>query len=105
MIDVVILEKNKTIIGLQSQGHAHYDVFGKDIVCAGVSSILFGLANALDQLDEEPIVRIQKKENTFDIRVKTCNATNQLLFQMAIIQVETIMEQYQENIKIRKQEV
>ena len=36
-------------VHLLAQGHAGYDVAGRDIVCAGVSAILFGLKSYLEK--------------------------------------------------------
>ena len=39
MIKVIITKKNDDIIKVECSGHAEFADYGKDIVCAGVSSI------------------------------------------------------------------
>ena len=50
----VIKENNKILIS----GHANHDDFGKDIVCASVSSIIYTTLNAIKCL----------KDNTLDVK-------------------------------------
>jgi uncharacterized protein YsxB (DUF464 family) len=38
------------IMSYRSEGHANYDVHGKDIVCAGVSAVKFGTSNSIEAL-------------------------------------------------------
>ncbi|WP_327078082.1 ribosomal-processing cysteine protease Prp [Peribacillus frigoritolerans] len=38
------------IMSYRSEGHANYDVHGKDIVCAGVSAVTFGTFNSIEAL-------------------------------------------------------
>ena len=52
MIQVSIGMCEEHIISLQCKGHAGYAEAGKDLVCAGVSSILFGALNALDEMEK-----------------------------------------------------
>lgn len=47
----VVAKKNKISIS----GHANYDDYGKDIVCASVSSILTTTVNAILEIDGEAI--------------------------------------------------
>lgn len=45
MINIVFKEN-----GFVAQGHANYDEYGKDIICAGISSILNGSINWFENI-------------------------------------------------------
>ena len=53
MINVNIKKENNIITELKISGHAKYDEYGKDIVCAGVSSTLITSVNACLTFDKE----------------------------------------------------
>lgn len=40
MTKIEIFRKNNNIIGYRASGHSNYDVYGKDIVCSSISSVL-----------------------------------------------------------------
>ncbi|UQS81632.1 ribosomal-processing cysteine protease Prp [Bombilactobacillus folatiphilus] len=47
-------------------GHADYDVYGQDIVCAAVSVISLGTVNSLQTLAKvQPVVRSDTKQGGF----------------------------------------
>ncbi len=47
MIKVSVTKKNQQIQEVSIQGHAMYDDFGKDIVCAAVSSCVITTVNGI----------------------------------------------------------
>ena len=53
MIHVSVGMWDEHIISIQCKGHAGYAESGKDLVCAGVSSILFVALNALDEMEAD----------------------------------------------------
>lgn len=53
MIKVTFYYKNGELVGFQSKGHAGYDDFGKDIICAAVSTLVNTTANAIKCLTED----------------------------------------------------
>lgn len=50
MIQVTVTYRQNHLTALKCTGHAGAEEKGRDLVCAGVSCILFGLANALDAM-------------------------------------------------------
>ena len=50
MIVAEFFRKNGEITGFKVSGHAGYDMFGKDIVCAGVSSAVMMTANLVTEI-------------------------------------------------------
>lgn len=56
MIKVKMFTKNENIKGLEIRGHAYYDEYGKDIVCAAVSMLAY---NTIDTFTD--ILRLNDK--------------------------------------------
>ena len=82
-------------------GHAEYGEYGKDLVCASVSSIMFGFMNALDALDDKKI-EIEQLENEIVIRNHTNLAVVDDYFELVIMQLKTIEESYGDFIKVER---
>ncbi|HQB32107.1 MAG TPA: ribosomal-processing cysteine protease Prp [Erysipelotrichaceae bacterium] len=104
MVKVRIVKKDGLIISLEISGHANGGQYGQDLVCAGVSCVAIGLANALDRLADE-CCTIAVTENLVSIRVLNSEKTIQTILQTGIIQFQTIEEKFPENIKIHITEV
>ena len=83
-------------------GHAMYDDFGKDIVCAGVSSIVITTINAILSFDNEYITYKSLKDK-FVIEVKEHNEIVDNLLVNMICMLQDIERDYPKNIKIRKE--
>lgn len=98
MIKVDIKRINNVIDEIKMSGHAKYDEYGKDIVCAGVSSSLITSVNACLSFDENSI--IYNEENNFYLKnVKKDNITNTILENL-VRMLKSIEEDYKDNIKI-----
>lgn len=74
---------------------------GKDIVCAGVSAIVYGSINAIDQVKKNQIEFKIKEGYTF-IKVKKDSSDLQLLLKMMLVQLQTLEETYGQFIKINQ---
>lgn len=61
MIKISLKEENKKIKEIEIKGHALYDDYGKDIVCAAFSSILITTVNAIERIDKDAIFYDEKK--------------------------------------------
>ena len=55
MIKVSITKKDNKIEKITMTGHAMYDEYGKDIVCAAASSIVITTVNAILKINEKAI--------------------------------------------------
>ena len=55
MIKVILTKKDDNVNKVIINGHAGYDDFGKDIVCAAVSSLTQGLIHSLKALTDDEI--------------------------------------------------
>ena len=83
-------------------GHAMYDDFGKDIVCAGVSSIVITTINAILSFNNEYITYKSDKDK-FVIEVKEHNEIVDNLLVNMVCMLQDIERDYPKNIKIRKE--
>ncbi len=107
MIQVVIKKDfNHNIHFIEVEGHAHSDVYGRDLVCAGVSTACIGIANQLANmgfLNENGTIEI--KEGYFKVDVKMSSHDIQVVLETFETIMRTIETSYQKYIKIVKTEV
>ncbi len=101
MIKVTIKKNNNLIEEININGHAKYDEYGKDIVCAGVSSALITTVNACLAFDKNSI--LYNEDNNFFLKnIKQDEITNKLLENLVNI-LNDIESTYKENIKIKEE--
>ena len=93
MIKVLIKENI-----IQISGHANFDDYGKDIVCASVSAIVYTTINGILNIDKNAIEVIDNKNLTIKI-LSNDIITNKLINNMITL-LKDLSEQYQENLKI-----
>ena len=101
MINVNIKKENNIITELKISGHAKYDEYGKDIVCAGVSSALITSVNACLTFDKESIY-YEEKNKLYLKNIKKDKITNKLLENL-INMLKSIESDYKDNIKIKEE--
>lgn len=97
MIKVELYKKNHKINKIIIQGHADFDEYGKDIVCAGVSVLTFTIANKLLEISKNDI---NENNNKFIFNLIDKNKDVELLIETLISGLKSIEEQYPQNIKI-----
>ena len=100
MIKVIYEAKNNQYLSLEVSGHAEYDEKGKDLICASVSSIMFGLMNALDALHED--VEIKQLTNKIIITNHSDSNNVQDYIELTMMQLKTIEESYGNFIKVER---
>ena len=91
----VEIENNK----IEIKGHANYDDYGKDIVCASVSSIVITTINALIEFDPESIYYEDLNNRILIKKLKDDDITNKLINNMIEL-LEELEKSYKDNIKI-----
>ncbi|MCR5230567.1 MAG: ribosomal-processing cysteine protease Prp [Solobacterium sp.] len=96
-------EHSGRIQTLSVSGHAGSDEYGKDLVCAAVSAVVFGLANALDEMCSDAAVSIN--ENLIDIRKVTDDNKTEIIMRTGYYQLMTIQEVNQAFVKVNITEV
>ena len=99
MIKINIYDNNDKI---EIIGHAMFDDFGKDIVCAGVSSIVTTTINAILSFNDNYLCYDNYKDKLV-IMLNTHNEIVDKLMNNMIDMLEDIEKDYPDNIKIRKE--
>ncbi len=94
MIKVKVTEKNISILG-----HADYDEYGKDIVCAAVSSIVLCSVEAISQFDMNA-VDIKETTNKLEIIINKTDDITQKLITNMINCLKELEKKYPKNIQI-----
>lgn len=89
------IENNK----IEIKGHANYDDYGKDIVCASVSSIVITTINAIIEFDPESIYYEDLNNRILIEKLKDDDITNKLINNMIEL-LEELEKSYKDNIKI-----
>lgn len=99
MIKVEIIRNNNNIKKISILGHAMYDEYGKDIVCASVSTLVISTVNNIlsinnktikvEQNDAKIIIEYILKDNIIDILINNM-----------ISNLNTLANNYPKNIKI-----
>ena len=94
MIKIKVEEKNISILG-----HANYDEYGKDIVCASVSSIVMCSVEGISQFDNNAVDIKQTKDKLEIIINKTDDITQKLINNMLNC-LKELEKKYPKNIQI-----
>ena len=84
-------------------GHAGYDEYGKDIVCASVSSIVITSVNAALKLENNSLEYIEEKDK-LTINILSNKENIKIIIENMIDLLEELSLTYKENIKIIKEE-
>ncbi len=85
---------------LEVQGHSDYDIYGKDIVCASISTALIFTANLIEKLNlGYNIMDVVCEEGYFRLQIKTSDLTANAVFENLEYTLEEISKQYPKNLK------
>lgn len=109
MTKIEILRKNGRIISYRAVGHAEYDEYGSDIVCAALSTALqFPLAGFQDVLDIYPRFEISSEGflsvDLADMDLKDKEREVHTLLESMLIIVKQLSKDYPKNIKLVEKE-
>ncbi len=102
MIKVNVKKSNEKISELVIKGHAGYDVHGKDIVCAAVSSMAITTINNIITLDDS--IYYEEDSGLLKIRVNKDTEINEKLLNNLVRMLTELKEQYPKNIEIRNED-
>ena len=84
---------------IEINGHAMFDDYGKDIVCAAVSSIVITSINGILRLDDKAISYKLSSDGIIIDILKDSRETNVLILNMTSL-LKEFEEKYRKNIKI-----
>ena len=103
MIKVKIEREQETLKKITITGHAGYDDYGKDIVCAGVSAILTTSVNAALKINPNSLTYHQKRD-AFQLIILNQEKITQQLMQNMIDLLTELADNYPKNIKMESEE-
>ncbi len=99
MTKVKINYDGNVIKGFKVSGHANYDEYGKDIVCASVSTVVITSINLALKIDEKSVV-VTDKPGLIEANIlKRDDVINKIFINMKDMLVE-LQKDYSKNIKI-----
>lgn len=101
MIKITVQKEKEDIRTILISGHSGYDVVGKDIVCASVSSIATTTVNAILKIDENAL-EYEQAEGFLKMTVLKHNEISALLIANMLELLEQLQTQYSKFIKIIK---
>ena len=95
-------KKRDYITNINISGHAMYDDYGKDIVCASVSSVAINTINVLSIIDFS-IINVDKSDGYINIIVNKYNdLVNKILLNL-IDELKELTIKYKKNIRVEEE--
>ena len=94
---IVVSRANSNI---KITGHAGYAEPGKDIVCAGVSTLVQTLIVSLDMLTPGALESTEIKPGYAEIKYRNLSEHAKMLVDSFFIGVESVANEYPEHVKI-----
>lgn len=109
MINILLIKKNDDFIKFRVFGHSGYDVLGKDIVCAAVSSVTQSIIIGLEKAVNEKFNYILDEDNSLifvDVSMykKSDLDKAQILFNTFKYTIESLILDYDKYISMRIEE-
>ena len=98
MIKVEVTKKD-----IQITGHAMYDDYGKDIVCAAVSSIVTTSVEGIASINEDAI-DVKEEKDKLTMIINSHDEVTTKLIKTMINLLKELQKKYPENIKITNKE-
>lgn len=100
MTKVELYRADKTIYRVVVSGHALFDEYGHDIVCAGISTVVTGILNALEELTPYNTSQVVFRPGYVEIPHLTEDEKVQWTVQVFVIQLKTIAMKFPDYIEI-----
>ena len=101
MIKVKLMKDNNKIKRVIINGHADYDDFGKDIVCASVSATVITSVNASLSIDSDSL--IYNEDSGLDIEVVKDDIVTTKIIDNMINNLYELEKAYPKNIEIKEE--
>ena len=94
---MIVIEREKQQIKIN--GHANYDVIGKDIVCAAVSTLIQTLIQSIKELTADKI-EYEMQPGKVDIKFWSLSDVSKALIDSFFIGCQMIADEYPDNVKV-----
>lgn len=111
MIKIIIFENKNKISGFEMSGHAEYDEYGKDIVCAAATMLAFNtidtftdilkLEDNIDYIVKDNIVEIKLQNNLNDDQMRD----SQLILRKFELGIKSLLQEYSDYVELYYMEV
>ena len=88
---------------IKVSGHANYAEYGKDIVCASVSSVIATIVNCIMNIDKSSITYQDDGKTIIITKINNNDVVNTIFATMIDI-LKDLENQYKENIKVESEE-
>lgn len=106
----VFRNRDGQVFEITISGHSGYDAKGKDIVCAAVSGISFGMINAVEMiLGIEPEVEMDNENEGF-LRCRVPQGLNsdvrekvELLMEAMVCSLQSVADEYGQHVRVYSQ--
>ena len=95
---IIVTQQNN---GITITGHANYAEHGKDIVCAGVSTLVQTLIHSVEELTADKI-QYDMQPGTVHIKFWCLSDPTRALIDAFFIGIKLIADKYPENVKLTK---
>lgn len=99
MIKIKLKREGNVIKNIVITGHANYDEYGKDIVCAAVSATVLTTLNGIIAIDNS-ILEVTNEHDKMIINIKKKEKISEILIDNMINCLNELVIEYPKNIKI-----
>lgn len=99
MIKIKVEHDSDFISKIVITGHANYDDYGKDIVCAAVSASVLTTINGIIALDNS-ILEVNNVLDKMTIKILKNEKNSQVLLNSMLSNLKSLVVEYPKNIKI-----
>lgn len=101
MVKVLINKNNEYTKEITIKGHANSNINENDfdLVCAGVSAVVYGILNSLD----ENMINIKISDGFVNIKIKEFSKENDLIMNVLEKSLRTIEEGHKKYVSIREE--
>ena len=99
MIKIKVEHDNDFISKIVITGHANYDDYGKDIVCASASASVLTTINGIIALDNS-ILEVNNVLDKMTIKILKNEKISQVLLNSMLSNLKSLVVEYPKNIKI-----
>ena len=107
IIFTMLSDVSGNLCGFECEGHAGFDEYGKDIVCAGVSALVLTCINSIEMLlGEEAETSSDEEKGFVSMQLKEKPSSEaELLMESMLLGIEMIAENYKNRIRFSNKEV
>lgn len=104
MIEANFFQTKDALVGFSISGHAGYDVYGKDVACASVTSAVQLTANGITEVLAIP-ADVLVLENKIELRLPSYSKQAVAFLDALLLHLRLLAEEYEDTIDVNVSEV